>query len=141
MPVASPASFSQQATIPTKEIQEHLPAYRSKWRHNLQGKPPWRDKISVKTVPVKAPSLLRTTTMLLVTDSALPLTRKTIDNPKKHTEDLSTDAEEINEEKIIGAKPPAEDTVTMVLPPTDHHRNLLTIDIADAGEARERLQP
>jgi hypothetical protein len=64
---------------------------------------------------------------------------KATDNPKKHTEDSSTDAEEGNEEKIVHAKPLADDTVAVVHPPTDH-RYPPTIDIADAGEARERLQ-
>ena len=66
---------------------------------------------------------------------------KATNNPKKHTEDSSTDAEEGNKEKIVDAKPPADDTDAVVLPPTDHHRNSPTIDIADAGEAWERLQP
>ena len=70
----------------------------------------------------------------------IAIDEKAIDNPKKHTEDSSTDAEG-NKEKIVDAKPPADDTVAVVLPPTDHHRNSPTIDIADAGEAWERLQP
>jgi hypothetical protein len=73
-------------------------------------------------------------------DSALPLTKAT-DNLKKHTEDSSTDAGEGNKEKIIDAKPPTDDTVAMVLPPTNHHQNLPNIDIADIEEAWERLQP
>jgi hypothetical protein len=63
-------------------------------------------------------------------DSALPLTKAT-DNPKKHTEDSSTDTDEGNKEKIIDAKPPTDDTITMVLLPTNHHRNPPNIDIAN----------
>jgi hypothetical protein len=61
---------------PTKGIQEHLPAYRSEWSLNLQGKTPRRDKSRVNTPPVKAPSLLRTTAMLKNTDSTMPLMRR-----------------------------------------------------------------
>jgi hypothetical protein len=66
---------------------------------------------------------------------------KATDNPKKHTEDLSTDAEEGNKEKIVDAKPPIDDTDVVVLPPTNHHRNPPNIDIANVEEACERLQP
>ena len=40
---------------------------------------------------------------------------KATNNSKKHTEDSSTDAEEGNKEKIVDAKPPADDTVAVVL--------------------------
>ena len=45
----------------------------------------------------------------------IAIDEKAIDNPKKHTEDSSTDAEEGNKEKIVDAKPPADDTVAVVL--------------------------
>jgi hypothetical protein len=40
---------------------------------------------------------------------------KATDNPKKHTEDSSTNAEEGNKEKIVNVKPPADDIVAVVL--------------------------
>ena len=66
---------------------------------------------------------------------SVAIDEKATNNPKKHTEDPSTDVEEGNKEKIVDAKPPADDTVAVVLPPTDHHRNPPTIDIANTGEA------
>lgn len=80
--------------IPTKGIQGHLLAYRSKWNLNLQG----RDKSPMNTSPVKAPSLLWTTAMLYYRFGDA-IDKKATANPKKHTEDSSIDAEEENEEK------------------------------------------
>jgi hypothetical protein len=67
------------------------------------------------------------------------MNEKATDNPKKHTEDSNIHAEEENKEKFADAKPPADDTVAVLLLPTDQHRNPPTM--ADAEEARRRLQP
>jgi hypothetical protein len=63
----------------------------------------------------------------------MPLTRRP-QTTQRSTEDSSINAEEESEEKIADAKPPADDTVAVLLLPMDHHRNPSTIDMANAGE-------
>jgi hypothetical protein len=65
------------------------------------------------------------------------MNEKATDNPKKHTKDSSIHVEEENKEKFADAKPPADDTVAVLLLPMDQHRNLPTM--ADAKKAPRRL--
>jgi hypothetical protein len=58
----------------------------------------------------------------------------TINNPKKYIGEMAIDAVERDREKIIEAKPPAEEIVAALSPTTD--QNLPTNSIADAGKAR-----
>lgn len=93
----------------------------------------WRDKRSVNSSPVGAPSFFQTTHFV---DHVFGVTKDGgTDNTKKHTKDSSINADQENEENITDAKIPAKDIVVVLLSSTEHHQNPL-IDIANTRETR-----
>jgi hypothetical protein len=120
---------------PTKGIQGHLPAYKSKWSLNppREGHKPSEHSTGKST---KSPS---NNSQFVGYGFGDAMNEKATDSPKKHIEDSSIHVEEENEEKFADAKPPADDTIAVLLLPTDPHRNPPTV--ADAGEDRGSHQP